>query len=180
METFGSWFDVIWKLALPVGGLSFLMVWTALRKGLLTETDDFKALSKELDSMSKLHKDKKKESPDVNPVHGKWLKFGGGFYGTVALYTYGLIEFHEIRQMIAGLGGFRGFIDAISISLFINMFIEALTNFIAAITWPLYWMREFGSENMWVWFVIAYAAYWGGMRLAQMRFGVSGETDEDA
>ncbi|MBT8062758.1 MAG: hypothetical protein KJO85_08740 [Gammaproteobacteria bacterium] len=167
MDVFGNLFEVIWKLAIPVGGLSFLMVWWALRKGVLSETGGLKALGKEIEAMGKLHKDKKKESPRVNPLHGKWLKFGGGFYGTVALYTYGLIEWVEIRETIERFGGFSSFIGELSINLFINMFINGLMNFIAAISWPVYWIREFGSNHMWIWFLVAYGAYWLGMRMAQ-------------
>ena len=98
MDIFENLFDVLWKLAIPVGGLSFGMVWWALKKGVLSETGGVRALSKEIDAMGKRHKDKEQDSPKVNPVHGKWLKFGGGFYGTVALYTYGLIEYADIRQ----------------------------------------------------------------------------------
>ena len=180
MDTFGNWFQVLWKLALPVAGLSYLMVSTALKAGLLSGASDLKALRKELGSMSKRHRDKKQETPKVNPVHNKWLKFGGGFYGTVALYTYGLIEFQEIRGMIASFGGIPPFLDALSIRLFINMLIEAMVNFIAAITWPVYWMREFGSSQMWIWFLIAYGAYWAGMRLAQARFVEAAGTEQAA
>lgn len=170
MDTFGNWFQVLWKLALPVACLSFLMVWTALRKGLLQESGNLKALRKELNTMGKRRKKQGKDAPKINPVHGKWLKFGGGFYGTVALYTYGLIEFQEIRDVIASFGGIPPFLQAVDVRMLIRMFIEALMNFVAAITWPVYWMREFGSNQIWIGLLIAYGAYWAGMHLAQARF----------
>ena len=170
MDTFGNLFEVLWKLALPVAAVSFLMVWTAMKKGLLGETSDLKALRKEFDSMGKRRKEQGKDAPKINPMHGKWLKFGGGFYGTVALYTYGLIEFREIRDMIAGFGGIPPFLEALDVRMFVRMCIEALMNFISAITWPVYWIGEFGSHNMWVWMLVAYGAYWMGMHLALARF----------
>ncbi|MDX1461050.1 MAG: hypothetical protein R3348_08340 [Xanthomonadales bacterium] len=170
MSTFDTWFAVLWKLALPVGVLSFAMVWWLLNKGILTETGGIKALRKEIDGMSKRRKELGREAPKVSPVHSKWLKFGGGFYGTVALYTYGLIEFQEIRDTIAGFGGIPPFLEALDVRLIIRMFIEAVMNFVSAITWPVYWMKEFGSRQMWIWFLIAYGAYWLGMRLAQARY----------
>jgi hypothetical protein len=103
----------------------------------------------------------------MNPVHGKWMKFGGGFYGIVALYTYGLVEWKEVSQFIASFGGFSEFINNLSIQVLIRMFIEGLKNFITAISWPVYWMGDFGPQRMWIWMAIAYAAYWLGMKAAQ-------------
>lgn len=158
--------EVLLKLALPVGGLSFLMVWYALRRGMLSGDGGVRALSKEIEAMGKARK--KEEKPArINPVHDKWLKFGGGFYGTVALYTYGLIEWREISAVIASRGGIMAFFDNLSIDLLINMFIEGLMNFIAAISWPVYWISEFGAERIWIWGGIAYAGYWLGMQAAQ-------------
>jgi hypothetical protein len=174
--------NVLLKLALPVGGLSFLMVWWALRGGVLSSQESVRALSKEIDALSKARKKDRKEKKKpakVNPVHDKWLKFGGGFYGIVALYTYGLIEFREIRETIAGLGGIREFIGSLSINLLINMIIEGLMNFIAAISWPLYWMSEFGSGQIWIWMVIAYGAYWLGIRAAQHFINKEQSDDQD-
>ena len=41
-----------------------------------------------------------KAGPDVriDPVHNKWLAFGGGFYGIVGLLTYAVVEFGELRD----------------------------------------------------------------------------------
>lgn len=180
MFSTNDFFEVLFKLALPVFGLSFLMVWWALRKGMISETQGVRALSKEIDAMGKARKkdkkDNKKNKKDkkdmkkparVNPVHDKWLKFGGGFYGIVALYTYGLIEWREISDFISNRGGIVEFFSDISINLLINIFINGLVNFIAAISWPVYWIAEFGAERIWIWGGIAYAGYWLGMRAAQ-------------
>ena len=182
IESYGI-VQVLIKLALPVAVLSFLMVFWALKKGLLTNTTGIAALKKEMHAMKKARKKARKEGGNnvrVNPVHGKWLKFGGGFYGIVALYTYGLIEWREIRSTIAGLGGIRGFIDDLSINLIISILLEGLMNFVAAISWPVYWMSEFGSGNLWIWICIAYAGYWLGMRAAQwlaVKQGYSAQPD---
>ena len=103
----------------------------------------------------------------MHPVQRKWLKFGGGFYGIVAMYTYLLVEWQEIAAFISGFGGFGAFIRNLGIDVIIRMFIEGLKNFITAISWPVYWMHEFGSGRIWLWLCVTYAGYWLGMRLAQ-------------
>ena len=164
MDSASNFIEVIFKLALPVGGLSFLMVWWAFKKGVLQEKNHMKALSAEIKAISKLKGD---EKPDINPMHGKWLKFGGGFYGIVALYTYGLVEWNELRTFVADFGGFRAFIGQLDVGVIISILVEGLKNFITAITWPVYWMSEFGSNRIWIWMGIAYGAYWLGMKAAQ-------------
>lgn len=173
MFSISQFFEVLWKLALPVGILSFLMVGWALRNGVLKERSGMRALAAEIKAMAKANKKGKKESNGgnvprarTNPIHGKWLKFGGGFYGIVALYTYGLVEWKEITQFIASFGGFTAFINSLSFDVLVRIFVEGLKNFITAISWPVYWMRDFGSQVIWVWMAIAYAAYWAGMKLA--------------
>ena len=176
MDSASNLFEVIFKLALPVGGLSFLMVWWAFKKGVLQERTHMKALSAEIKAISKLKGDDK---PKVNALHAKWLKFGGGFYGIVALYTYGLVEWGELRSFVADLGGLRELISNLNIGLVIDIFVEALKNFITAISWPIYWMREFGSNRIWIWVGIAYGAYWLGMKGAQYFIeDIAGSTDE--
>jgi len=170
-------FTIFWKLALPVGVLSFLMVGWALRKGILKERSGVRALAAEIKALSKSNRKKTRKKdktagqesePQVrlNAVHGKWMKFGGGFYGTVALYTYGLVEWREVQDFIASFGGFMAFIDRFSIEVLIRMLIEGLKNFVTAISWPVYWIRDFGSEKIWIWITIAYGAYWLGMKAA--------------
>lgn len=178
-------FAVLWKLALPVGVLSFVMVGWALRTGALKERSGMRALSAEIKAMSKARKKVDKKTGDdnspkvrMNPVHSKWMKFGGGFYGIVALYTYGLVEWKEVSSFIASFGGFSAFINNLSIQVLINMLIEGLKNFITAISWPVYWMRDFSAQRMWIWMAIAYAAYWLGMKLAQRHVGCKTQAEE--
>ena len=156
------------KLAFPVAAISFAMVWWAFHKGLLQEKEKFHALKKEIKAMSKsAKKSKSKDGPDLHRVHRKWLKFGGGFYGIVAMYTYMLVEWNEIVSFISGFGGFGAFIRNLGIDVIIRMFIEGLKNFITAVSWPIYWMGEFDSDYIWLWLVISYAGYRLGMKLAQ-------------
>lgn len=102
----------------------------------------------------------------LNPVHNKWLSFGGGFYGVVALMTYAVVEWNEIRELFSSLDGITGFFRNMDVGTLINFFMESLLNFITAITWPIYWLGNIHSSHIWVWFVAAYGGYWLGARLA--------------
>jgi hypothetical protein len=51
------------------------------------------------------------------------------------------------------------------ISLLINLFIESIMNFVAAIAWPVYWLGR--AQPFWLWLIVAYAGYWLGVRAAQ-------------
>ena len=174
MPSIAEIFGAIFKLALPVAAISYGMVWWALHKGLLQEKGQIKALTAEIKAMSKL---KSKDKPDMHPVHSKWMKFGGGFYGTVALYTYGLVEWNEIREFVADLGGLGTFIRNLSIGTIIDILIDGLMNFVVAISWPVYWIAEFGAERIWIWGGIAYAGYWLGIKAAMHK--INSETTVD-
>jgi len=118
-------------------------------------------------SVKKAKKSKEKDRPDIHPVHRKWMKFGGGFYGIVAMYTYVLVEWQELVSFISSFGGLGAFIRNLGIDVIIRILIEGLMNFVTAIAWPFYWIGELGSSHMWVWLGTTYAAYWLGMKSAQ-------------
>jgi hypothetical protein len=164
--------EVFWAIlmvGLPIGIFTMALVWWALRGGHFEESLDIRGLQKELKAMSK--KDKKNgKSSEIkqHPLQRKWAKFGGGFYGIVAFFTYIIIEMLEITTMISNFGGFMGFLGELNLQLIIRMLIEALTNFISAMVWPVYWMKRIETDQVWLWFVIAYAGYWLGLRAAQV------------
>jgi hypothetical protein len=190
---------IILKSGLPIAATSFLLVWWALRQDYL---DGASSLG-EYDQMKKAEKQSRKaekkrlkaakrnglpENPATaadgesldelqpterkfDPLHSKWMQFGGGFYGVVALFTYALIELGEVRDFILNLTDlFHGGL----ISMVVNFFIESIKNFVAAISWPAYWMQRIHGEQ-WLWIVSAYAGYWLGARAA-FRFSSSTPT----
>lgn len=162
--------ELFWALlilGLPMMVLTLAMVYWALYRGIVGTTDGVDALSKEIGAFGKARK-KQKKKPVMNPLHHKWFEFGGGFYGLTALYTYLLIEFDEVIDFITSIPSVIWRFDiGAAISLLVSFFINALMNFIAAISWPVFWMREGGSGNFWLWLLVAWASYWAGLRLAQ-------------
>ena len=163
--------EVFWAFLMagvPIGVFTLAIVSWALQKGYLQETLDIKALGREIKAMSKNRKkDKKEPEIQLHPVQKKWAKFGGGFYGIVAFFTYIVVEVDEIITMIANFGGFIAFLKHLGLDVMINMLVDALSNFVAAMVWPLYWMNRIDTDQIWAWFVMAYAGYWVGLKLAQ-------------
>ena len=109
----------------------------------------------------------KEEKKALHPLQKKWTKFGGGFYGIVAFFTYIVVEVIEIIDMIANFGGFFDFIKQLNFDVIIHMFVQALMNFVTAIAWPAYWLNRIDTDQVWVWFLMAYAGYWAGLKLVE-------------
>lgn len=166
----------ILKAGLPVGLASYGLAWWAIKKNYLGEINTFKDLEA---GIKKHKKDKKKHKKDKKDkkngeqskpagdlLHNKWLAFGGGFYGVVGLLTYARVELGEIRDFVQQFEGFWALISGVSLDMFIDLFIDGIMNFVVAIAWPAYWISEIHSDRIWIWFAVAYGAYWAGARLA--------------
>ena len=171
----GFLIEVFWALLMvgvPIAVFTLAIVWWVLQRGHFQESLDTKALQREIKAMSKDYKknkkDKSENSSTQHPLQKKWAKFGGGFYGIVAFFTYIVVELTEIATMIMNFGGFIEFLKQLNFNVIINILIEAITNFITAMIWPLYWLKRIDTDQTWIWFVIAYAGYWAGLKTAQI------------
>ena len=171
--------EIFWALlmaGLPIAIFTLAIVWWALEGGHFKELADSKSLEDEIKAFSKnLKKDKKKNKAKgkktqakQHPLLSKWSSFGGGFYGIVAFFTYIVVEVREIITTIINFGGFIEFLKQLDFGLVIEMFINAIMNFVVAIAWPWYWLKQIDSEQVWVWFVVAYLGYRAGLRAAQI------------
>jgi len=159
--------EAVWALilvAVPVGLFTLAIAWWAMRNGHLKDATDSKAIGLGLKSMSK--KKVKPEDDKRDLIQKKWAKFGGGFYGIVAFFTYIVIEMIEIIDMIMNVGGLWAFIKHLGLDVIIQFFIDAIMNFVSAMVWPLYWMQRIDTNYAWVFFVAAYTGYWFGLKLA--------------
>jgi uncharacterized membrane protein YqjE len=179
-------FRALFQAGIPVAVTSYLLIWWALKNQYLQGASNLKDVTLHFKGVSKARSRKKKEekklrkqgakagelvpgqpeSHKMNPVHNKWLSFGGGFYGVVGLLTYAVVELGEIRDFITQFAGLSSLISDITLDLFIGFFINSIMNFVVAIAWPAYWLSEIRSDYIWIWFVVAYAGYWAGVRLA--------------
>lgn len=179
-------FRALFQAGIPVAVTSYLLIWWALKNEYLQNPSSlkdievhFKGLSKDRSRRKKEEKRRRKagESAEgrkpgqqdlhkMNPIHNKWLAFGGGFYGVVGLLTYAVVELGEIRDFFTQFNGFMSLFSDISLELFIGFIINSIINFVVAIAWPAYWLSDIRSDYIWIWFVAAYIGYSAGVRLA--------------
>ena len=154
----------LFEAGLPLFLLAFALVSWSLHKGWLAG-ESVKELQSSIDALGKSRKNKKQRQ-SIDPALGKWFRFGGGFYGLVALYTWILIEWDDVADFLSGLSAIVFEMDpGALIGLVIKLFVESLVNFVLAIAWPAYWLSE--SRHALVTLVIAYGGYWLGIKAAQ-------------
>jgi hypothetical protein len=190
-------FRAIFTAGMPVGVATYLLVWWSLRHGYIRSAGSvrdmeqgFKRLAREKSAARKDQKRRAKGKParhqamdavspirdpaarvaGMTPLHGKWLAFGGGFYGVVGLLTYGVVELRELRDFFLGFESLPALFAQFGFDMLVQIFIDAARNFVVAIAWPVYWLSDIRSEHVWIWFVVAYVAYWAGARLALKRY----------
>ena len=97
----------------------------------------------------------------------KWMEFGGGFYGVVAVLTYLVVEGREVYDFLTSEATVMATIAQLGIGDLVQFFINSLMNFITAITWPVYWMGKTSYFSTWIWFLVVYAGYVAGQYLAK-------------
>ena len=116
----------------------------------------------------------------LNTFHGKWLAFGGGFYGVVGVLTYAVVELRELRDFFLGFESLYALFADFGINMLVGILVNAVTNFVVAIAWPAYWLSDIRSDHIWIWFIVAYAAYWAGAKFALQRFAAARAAPPDA
>jgi len=173
--------EVFWAslmVGLPIAAFTMALVYWLLKGDRSRESLDSDALKRQIKAITQRNKKNKKgkggeketvkeAEKNLHPLQKKWAKFGGGFYGIVAFFTYIVVEVIEIITMIANFGGFIDFIKQLDFGVIIHMFVEAIMNFVAAIAWPAYWMNRIDVDQVWIWFLMAYAGYWVGLKLVE-------------
>ncbi|MEE4193079.1 MAG: hypothetical protein V2I66_15985, partial [Halieaceae bacterium] len=166
--TFTALLAAMFTAALPLFLLAFALVSLALRRGWL-QGQTVQELQGSLEALGKAQKDKKHPQRVDDPALGQWFRFGGGFYGLVALYTWLLIEWDEVLDFLGGLSHVvLTFDPGALIGLVIELFIESIMNFVMAIGWPAYWLSE--SRDAWLLLFFAYGGYWLGIKAARYAF----------
>ena len=135
---FNSFLISLVYVGIPILAMSYLLTSLIIRSG---ELEDF-ANQKEFDESFKKLKEKNKSDKKnkrnkiKNLVAQKWFTFGGGFYGTMALFTFFIIEFNEIVSFlysIADLDSIQQFLSNIGVQLLVDFLVNSIMNFVAAI-----------------------------------------------
>jgi len=81
--SFSDILSAVFTAGIPLFLLTFVLVALALHRGVFAGST-VKEVQESMASFGKAHK---KDRRGTDLVLGKWLRFGGGFYGLVALYT---------------------------------------------------------------------------------------------
>ncbi|MBA6231634.1 MULTISPECIES: hypothetical protein [unclassified Colwellia] len=157
MHTLLDVLQAILFVGIPVGVFSFLMIYFSYQKGYLSTDfelkDAFKKNNNTGYSLSRKHK------KELLFLHSKWVTFGGGFYGLIALLTFLIIELTQVVNFLFSITGWQDIVALFSFDTLIVMIIDSITNMVQAIIWFTYWSDKFDTENFIVWIFIAYISY---------------------
>lgn len=172
--------------ALPIAIFTFLTLQWSISSGRLGKFTDqkdlkeqFKKVSKEAKEAKKKAKSEKKtgEKTEKKPffrkeaggdfLHGKIMSFGGGFYGTMALFTYVIIEVVEITQFFGKIIDFDTWTFRFSFQFLIDLIVNSIMNLVAAFIWFMTLPDYISMDEGWVWLAAAYLGYLGGLRFTQ-------------
>ena len=144
-------------VTLPVGVLTLLVFFWFNRKGIVIESAEQRAVNKP-------------DEPAGKPndfIHGKWVRFGGGFYGMLALITYLWVEVQELIGLTTNFNFTELTVSSIIFTLIIKFILASIFNLVTALTWPFYWANQLTEISLWMAFISAYLGYWLGESLAK-------------
>ena len=147
-------------IGVPLFAFTYALHWWALRKGYITPFSHHTDIEKELD-----------ENGDEKSgwLMENWVTFGGGFYGTMAFFTYLFLELGQLYQMVGTLLE-NEFSINFFISLAVEEFADAILNLVNAFIWFNYWPKVFDMIFPLGWLAIAYGAYWLAVQAVRGRF----------
>lgn len=97
--------------------------------------------------------------------HSKIMFFGGGFYGTMALFAYTVIEIEEIWQFLGVVFTPGEWFRNLGFDLIIQFLINSVMNIVAAFTWFMTLPDYVDIGNGWIWLGAAYIGYMAGVRI---------------
>jgi hypothetical protein len=157
------------ELGLPVAALSWLLFYRVYSRGELARDADSKSIQASLKAIRKVEKESKENSDSV--LHGKWMKFGGGFYGVAAVWTLIYIEASGVIGVVLHPSVVPEMFHKGIVHLITQQITSQITTLIDAAIWFTWWPDKGHGPVMW--FAVAYVAYIAGLNLAsyETRFG---------
>jgi hypothetical protein len=148
---------------LPLTVLTWYLFKRLYDSGELDRSLDRRALRPQLKALKRASK--KAETRDTHLIHSRWMRFGGGFYGLAALWTFVVIEVTDAARFVWNFPGFAELFKDGLVGFVASALVNQLQNFLTALVWFANWGRD-GSDVIAA-VVIAYLAYLLGMRLAR-------------
>lgn len=172
-------FDIILlfvSITVPVAAVSYVLIYWALGKQCVEITyvndneailgKNYRLISNDNDQNS----DVKKQSNDNNSFVNKWIDFGGGFYGIIALITYFIIEADEIWDFLTGSNNAFSALLVFDIGFFIDFIVDSFVNVVTAFLWPIYWSDSITYASLWFALLAAWFGYEVGSRVACLQY----------
>lgn len=150
-------------LGIPMVALTWYMFDRLYRAGELERTQTGKELEQSLKDLKA--KNKVAETRSTHFLHTRWMRFGGGFYGLTALWTFAVIEALDFAGFIWNFPGFAVLFEDGIFSFLVDVFTNQITNFVSAMVWFTYWGGD--GRSIVITFFLAYGAYLVGLRLAR-------------
>lgn len=102
-------------------------------------------------------------------LYNKLLFFGGGFYGTMALFTYMIIEVAEILAFFGKIIDVTHWQFTFSIQFLVDLFVNSIMNIVAAFIWFQTLPKYVDVNNGFIWIAAAYLGYLGGVHFTQLK-----------
>jgi hypothetical protein len=158
-----SLLSAVFELGVPVAALSWLLFYRLYSRGALSRDADHKAIRSSLKQVKEATKKSKEHADSV--LHTKWMKFGGGFYGVVALWTLIVIEVGGVVSTIADPSSLEVMFDHGLVAAIVGMIVNQFSTLVQAVLWFQWWPDK--VEGPLVWFAVGYAGYMAGLNLAR-------------
>jgi len=152
-------FNALMLVALPVFIFSTLVLIWLNHRGHSTFEASFQGANSQTQD-----KDSENDKNNRTFLHRKWVQFGGGFYGMLALLTYLVVEWNEITSLVIEFKGFEGDLLNLLINFAIQFIIESISNLVTAFTWPVYWAGKIDGVGIGYLFMAAYLGYYLSMK----------------
>jgi len=188
----GDIFRALLFASVPVAAFTFLVVQWSIVSGRLSRFDDSKGLEKQFKDHRKAKKIAKAEAkaeakrrkeageePEAAPpkkpifhkdtgrdlLHNKVMFFGGGYYGTMALFAYFVIEVDEIFEFLGVVFSPGEWFANLGFDLIIGFIINSFTNIGLAFAWFVTLPKYINIGNGWIWLLATYVGYMAAIKL---------------
>ncbi len=163
------------QLGLPLVLLSWLLFMRLFLSGEVARGAGRKEIDKSIKALKeKFTIEQKQDKRSFMPksktdfVFGKWMYFGGGFYGLATCWTFLVIEASELGSFIVNFSGVPAqFQDGI-IPVLVGLLLGQLGNLLSAFFWFGYW-----GESVVLSVLVAYLGYWIGIEAARRNLDIS-------
>ena len=158
---------IIWEgiwMSVFVFGVGYGLYHYAFKMELQNDKDE--VLDEDLE---KTIKNKNDKYDTGNHFVDKWLEFGGGYYGTMALVKFIFLELGEIKEFVQEWPGLTAFIDSLGIDTIVRFFVEQFMNFLWAVMWIVDYLKNYHISEVAVFVGITWVTHEAARKYARFR-----------